>query len=317
MKFDLQRVRESLRDTYQRASQSSRNTYQLVSQRVAQSSRNAYQQVSQRVTQSSGLRGSFSFQEQLRELVSSIQFLSVVPVPGSKRLFATQDDSSRIIKGSGYFSLVGFLIGLITCIIPFLFRSLLPSFVLSILAIIVLVVLTGGVHLDGLMDTCDGVFGRQDRADKLTIMRDSRVGAFGVLGAACVLLAKFALLGSMGSSLLFPALLVAPAVSRWCVVLAMRLFPSARPDGMGDEFRQSITVPYLVVSGVIALLVALIFGHVVVGLLVWVGASVVAIIIGMWMTRVLGGLTGDVGGAIVEVTEVVALLLFLLFRFWY
>lgn len=290
MKFDFQRMRESVRDTFQRGLQPS----------------------------SGGPRGSFNFLEQVSELTSAIQFLTIVPVPGSRQLFAMQDDTtSHVITGSGYFSLVGFVIGLITCLIPFLFGTLLPSFVLSALAIIVLVILTGGIHLDGLIDTCDGVFGRLDRASKLEIMRDSRVGSFGLLGAACMLLLKFALLGSLSVNLFFPALLIAPAISRWCVVLAMRLFPAARSDGMGDEFRQSITLPYLALSGIIALVVALIFGHVVVGLLVWLGASALAIILGAWMTRALGGLTGDVGGAIVEVTEVMALLLFLLLQFLY
>jgi adenosylcobinamide-GDP ribazoletransferase len=288
MKFDFQRMRESLRGTFQQGSQPS-----------------------------GGPRGSFNFLEQVRELTSAIQFLTIVPVPSSRRLFAMQDDaSSHVITGSGYFSLVGFVIGLITCLIPFLFGSLLPSFVLAALAIIVLVILSGGLHLDGLIDTCDGVFGRLDRVSRLEIMRDSRVGSFGLLGAACILLLKFALLGSLSVNLFFPALLIAPAISRWCVVLAMRLFPSARSDGMGDEFRQSITTPYLVLSGIIALLVALIFGRID-GLLMWLGASALAILLGAWMTRTLGGLSGDVGGAIVEVTEVAALLLFLLFQFLY
>lgn len=288
MKFDFQGMRESVRDTFQRDLQPS----------------------------SGGPRRSFNFLEQVRELTSAIQLLTVVPIPGSRQLFAMQDDaSSHVITGSGYFSLVGFLIGLITCLIPFLFGAL-PSFVLSALAIIVLVILTGGIHLDGLIDTCDGVFGRLDRASKLEIMRDSRVGSFGLLGAACMLLLKFALLGSLSVNLFFPALLVAPAISRWCVVLAMRLFPGARSDGMGDEFRRGITLPYLALSGIIALLVALIFGHLV-GVLMWLGASALAIILGAWMTRALGGLAGDVGGAIVEVTEVTALLLFLLLQFWY
>src|SRR5579884_1229914 len=191
MKFDFQRMRESVRDTFQRGVQPS----------------------------SGGPGGSFNFLEQVRELTSAIQLLTIVPIPGSRQLFAMQDDtSSHVITGSGYFSLVGFLIGLITCLIPFLFNAL-PSFVLSALAIIVLVILTGGIHLDGLIDTCDGVFGRLDRASKLEIMRDSRVGSFGLLGAACMLLLKFALLGSLSVNLFFPALLIAPAISRWCVVL--------------------------------------------------------------------------------------------------
>lgn len=284
MKFNFRKTRESLRDTLQQ------------------------------VPQPSGPDTSFSFLEQVCELVAAIQFLTIIPIPGSRQLFDMQA-SPRFILGSGYFSLIGFCIGLIACLIPFIFGSLLPPLVLSALLIILLVILTGGMHLDGLMDTCDGMFGRLDRARKLAIMRDSRVGSFGVLGALCLLLLKFAVFSSLSVPLLFPALLIAPAASRWSVVLAVRLFPSARPSGMGDSFRRSVIWPYLVLAGLIALLVALVFGQFV-GVLVWLGASILAVLLGFWVTRVLGGLTGDIYGAIVEVTEVAALLLFLLLRFW-
>jgi adenosylcobinamide-GDP ribazoletransferase len=186
--------------------------------------------------------------------------------------------------------------------------------VLSALVVVALVALTGGLHLDGLMDTFDGVFGRADPDRKLEIMRDSRVGSFGVLGALCVLLLKFALFASLGVPLMIPALLIVPAVARWAMVLAARLFPSARITGLGAAFRQTITIPSLVLAALISLLAALVFGHLV-GLIVWIGASVVAVAIAAWISRLLGGLTGDVYGAIIEITEVVALLLFVAIRF--
>jgi adenosylcobinamide-GDP ribazoletransferase len=251
---------------------------------------------------------------QCMEFVAAAQFLSVIPVPGSERLFRTSTTDPRYIMGSGYFSLVGFLLGLITCILPWILGPFVPSLVLSALVIVALVALTGGLHLDGLMDTFDGVFGRADLDRKLEIMRDSRVGSFGVLGALCVLLLKFALFASLGVSLLVPALLIVPAVARWAMILAARIFPNARITGLGAAFRQTVTIPHLVLAALISLLVALIFGHLV-GLFVWCGASVVAIAIGAGFSRQLGGLTGDVYGAIIEITEVIALLLFVLVRF--
>jgi adenosylcobinamide-GDP ribazoletransferase len=254
--------------------------------------------------------------EQCMEFVAAAQFLSVFPVPGSTRLFRTSTVDPRYIMGSGYFSLIGFLLGLITCIIPWLLGGFVPIYALSALIVVALVVLTGGLHLDGLMDTCDGVFGRADPDRKLEIMRDSRVGSFGVLGALCVLLLKFALFVSLGVSLLIPALLIVPAVARWTMILTARIFPSARIIGLGAAFRQTVTIPRLVLAALVSLLVALIFGHFV-GLCIWLGASVVAVAIGAGIARLLGGLTGDVYGAIIEVTEVVALLLFVLVRFWF
>jgi adenosylcobinamide-GDP ribazoletransferase len=248
------------------------------------------------------------------EFVAAAQFLSVIPVPGSERLFSRSTTDPRYIMGSGYFSLVGFLLGLITCILPWIFGSIFPSLVLAALIVVALVALTGGLHLDGLMDTFDGVFGRADPDRKLEIMRDSRVGSFGVLGALCILLLKFALFASLGASLLIPALLIVPAVARWAMILAARIFPSARITGLGTAFRQTVSIPRLVLAALISLLAALVFGNLV-GLFVWVGASVVAVAIAAWISRQLGGLTGDVYGAIIEITEVVALLLFVAIRF--
>jgi len=252
------------------------------------------------------------------EFVAAAQFLTVIPVPGSERLFRRSTIDPHYIMGSGYFSLVGFLLGLITCIFPWIFGrifgAIFSPLVLAALVVVALVVLTGGLHLDGLMDTCDGVFGRADPDSKLEIMRDSRVGSFGVLGALCVLLLKFALFASLGASQMILALLIVPAVARWAMILTAQIFPSARITGLGAAFRQTITIPRLVLAGLISLLAALIFGHLV-GLFVWIGASVVAVAIAAWISRLLGGLTGDVYGAIIEITEVVALLLFVAIRF--
>jgi adenosylcobinamide-GDP ribazoletransferase len=188
--------------------------------------------------------------------------------------------------------------------------------VLGALLVVAWIVLTGGLHLDGLMDTCDGVFGRADRARKLEIMKDSRVGSFGVLGGVCVLLLKFALLSSMSTRLLFPVLLIVPTVARWGILVAVRIFPAARTTGMGATFRQTLTTPRLLIGALIALLAVLLFGHFI-GLLVWFGMILAALIVGTSVTQSLGGLTGDVYGAVAEVAEVVGLLLFLLLRFWF
>jgi adenosylcobinamide-GDP ribazoletransferase len=266
----------------------------------------------QRPTPSGFLNGVLA---QCREFVAAVEFLSVIPVPGSARLFRNSTTDPRYIMGSGYFSLVGFLLGVLASIIPWIFGTILPPLALAALVVVALVVLTGGLHLDGLMDSCDGVFGRADPDRKLEIMRDSRVGSFGVLGALCVLLLKFALLASLGS-LLVPALLIVPAVARWAMILTARIFPSARITGLGAAFNQTITIPRLVLAALIALLLAVVFGYLA-GLFVWFGATIIAVAIGAWISRQLGGLTGDIYGAIIEVTEVVALLLFVLGRFWF
>jgi adenosylcobinamide-GDP ribazoletransferase len=188
--------------------------------------------------------------------------------------------------------------------------------VLSALLVVALVILTGGLHLDGLMDCCDGVFGGKNREDKLAIMRDSRVGSFGVLGGVCTLLLKFALLASLDVHLLPIALLTILPIARWNMVWAMYAFPSARPGGLGASFRQTVTRNRVICASLLALIIALLAGHIVVGLLLWISGALITLLIGEWVTHVLGGLTGDTYGAITEVSEVVLLFLFTLLHFW-
>src|SRR5215472_10652299 len=133
---------------------------------------------------------------QCQELVAAIQFLSVLPVPGSAQLFRTDRAEAELIIGSLYFPLVGLLLGLILSLLAILSGPYLPSLALAALLVVVNIWLTGGLHLDGLMDACDGLFGGRNPERKLEIMRDSRVGSFGVLGGVSAILLKFALLAS-------------------------------------------------------------------------------------------------------------------------
>jgi adenosylcobinamide-GDP ribazoletransferase len=186
--------------------------------------------------------------EQYKELIAAIRFLSTVPIPGSAQLFQTDSANPRLVLGSAYFPLVGLLLALLLSILPLVLGPYVPPLVLAASLVIALVFLTGGLHLDGLMDTCDGIFGGAGRERKLEIMRDSRVGSFGVLGGVCLLLLKFALFASLDLHLLLWSLLLVLPVSRWAMVLAMRQFPSARSTGLGAAFRQTVSLRRLCVA---------------------------------------------------------------------
>lgn len=253
--------------------------------------------------------GSLWLLDQYKELVAAIRFLSTVPIPGSVQLFQTESATPRLILGSAYFPLVGLLLALLLSIVPFALGSYVPQLVLAALLVIVQVFLTGGLHLDGLMDTCDGIFGGVGRERKLEIMRDSRVGSFGVLGGVCLLLLKFAIFASLDLHLLSWALLTILPVSRWAMVMAVRQFPSARPAGLGAAFRQTVSLRRLLVAALFSLVVALLLAHVV-GLVLWISGTLVAVLIGIWATHHLGGLTGDIYGTIAEITEVTMLVIF-------
>ncbi len=249
--------------------------------------------------------------DQYAEIVAATRFLSVLPLPGLPYHFETSNDDTetpRLKLGSAYFPFVGFLLATLLYLVQLLFGMLLPRLALAAVLVVALVLLTGGLHLDGLMDTCDGLFGGRTRERRLEIMRDSRVGSFGVLGGFCILLLKFALFASLGLHTLSLAFFIVLPSTRWAMVVALRTFPSARPNGLGATFRQTVTLPKLVLAGATAFLLACIVGHLA-GVLLWVAITCIALLLGAWVTRLIGGLTGDIYGAIAESTEVAALLL--------
>ena len=253
------------------------------------------------------------FLSQYGELVAAVRFLSVLPAPGETQLFEKGEAAPRLVVGAAYFPLVGLLLACLLWSLVLLLAPLVPQLALAALLVVALVMLTGGLHLDGLMDSCDGLFGGSTRERRLEIMRDSRVGSFGVLGGVCILLLKFALLASVSGHALPLALLVALPSARWAMVLALRVFPSARPTGLGAAFHRAATTKAVILAGIISLAIVLVAGQSI-GLLVWGTVTMTALVLGLWITRSIGGLTGDSYGAIAEVVEVVALLLVVMVR---
>lgn len=226
----------------------------------------------------------------------------------SKAFLLARKKKPQLVIGLAYFPLVGLVMALIGCLLLIIGPAVrLPSLVIAALVTVALVWLTGGLHLDGLMDTCDGLFDGGTRERKLEIMHDSHSGAFGVLGGICILLLKFALFASLDPHHLAMALLIVLPLSRWAMVLAMSIFPNALLTGLGAAARQAVTPVRILIAGGTSLLIALVIGQLI-GLAVWIVGSLMALIIGIWVTYILNGLTGDIYGAIAEITEVVCLL---------
>ncbi len=223
--------------------------------------------------------------DQYIELVAAVRFLTVLPLPEYSQRF--DDDTVSLRVGGGYYPLVGLLLGLLLSLLVVVAGPHLPPLALAALLVVGLVLLTGGLHLDGLMDACDGLFGGTTRESKLEIMRDSRVGSFAVLGAACVLLLEWSFFASLGAAHLIQALLITLPCARWAMIVAVRAFPSARAAGL------------LLAGGLL-------------GAAAWIVATLLALALGAWVTRSLGGLTGDIYGAIAEITGVILLLLLVL-----
>jgi adenosylcobinamide-GDP ribazoletransferase len=189
----------------------------------------------------------------------------------------------------------------------------LESFSRAVLLVGLWCLLTGGLHLDGVMDTADGL-AVQNPQLRLQVMQDSQTGAFGVMAGGLLLLLKVAFLTDLEYDHTFTynsrfwALLLAPVWGRWGQVLAIALYPYLRPTGKGAFLKAEMQLPIDLFWGAGCLLLLT-------GLQIWgtgnwlfplglfLGSGTIAGGVGYWFYRRLGGHTGDSYGAVVEWTE--------------
>lgn len=207
-------------------------------------------------------------------------------------------------RAAGWFSLVGLVIGLLVASVHWLAGLVFPPLVAGALTLAAWIVLTGGLHLDGLADCADGLLYPGTPEKRLEIMRDPRLGAFGGIGLGLALLLKFSALASLTPAAL-PALPLAASLARWCILPA-GLLPLAKPGGMGADFAAGLRKPSLLWGALLPLGLTLLLG--------WSGllAAGMGLLSGTGLLllakRRLGGVSGDVFGLVVESVEIVILI---------
>ena len=244
-------------------------------------------------------------------LLSAIRFLTSIPLPWGR-----EASREEFVRSVGYYPVVGLLIGLILAGLSWLLGLFLPSAVVNVLLIVALVVISGALHLDGFVDTCDGIGGHKTPEERWQVMHDSRVGGFGVIGACCLLLVKYISLNSVPQPLLMMTLVLMPVISRWAMVYAIFAYPSARPSGLGKERKQATDWPRFIMATLITLALAIGLARLanityfyLAGPAIMLGIWVIVIALGAYFKRRFSGLTGDTYGAINEVAEVCVLIL--------
>jgi adenosylcobinamide-GDP ribazoletransferase len=221
-------------------------------------------------------------------------------------------------RAMAWFPVVGLMLGGVLALADVGLRALFPPLVGAALLLATWVVLTGALHLDGLLDCCDGLLAARPPEKRLEILRDTRVGAFAVVGAVCLLLVKFAALVELAPDHRISALLAIPALARAAMVYAARAYPYARSGpGLGRLFREALTWREVAFAAAVAVAAAgLALGTL--GLALALCVLLMTVAIAWWVRRRIPGLTGDVYGAINELTEVGALLCLLVAeRVWY
>jgi adenosylcobinamide-GDP ribazoletransferase len=208
--------------------------------------------------------------------------------------------SGRLGGAVAYFPLVGLVLGAAAAGLDRLLGLVLPGPAAAVCVLAFLAIATGGLHLDGLADTADGLFAHGDRTRRLAAMRDSRSGAFGVAAVVLVVLLQFSSLSAIGLDDRAVALVLAATLSRWAMSLAVWAFRAARSDGLGAAFsRDARTSDIAFATVAMGLAVGALAGPVQAAVAVAVAGIVPVSVAALAQAR-LGGPTGDVYGAIGE-----------------
>jgi adenosylcobinamide-GDP ribazoletransferase len=238
--------------------------------------------------------------------LTALQFLTSIPLPGQRE--ATPEQLGR---ATAFFPVVGLIIGLVLAGLNWLFSHILPTEVVNILVLVALVIITGALHLDGFVDTCDGIAGHKSVEDRWRVMHDSRAGAFGIVGVVLLLLVKYVSLNGIPPILMMATLLFMPVVSRWAMVYAIFVYPYARPSGLGTTFKQKTKWPEFTIATLITFIIALALFPLfsLTGLILLVGIWIITTAFSFYLKHKFSGLTGDTYGAINEVAEVVVLII--------
>ena len=243
----------------------------------------------------------------MRKFQIALTFLTRIPLPQPQEVTAEEFTQSQF-----YYPLVGVVIGGALSLAAYLLSTVYPPLIVAALILALELLLTGGIHLDGFMDSMDGLLSARSPERMLEIMKDSHVGAFGAVSAFIYLLLKFTLLAellALGSPLGLWLIFFMPVLSRWIFLISIHFFPYARAQGLGKGFDETSrqTKGIFFVEGIFLLCGTYWFLHWP-GVLGFALAALFVTVFSRRVSRLLGGLTGDLYGANLEMAELIFLL---------
>jgi adenosylcobinamide-GDP ribazoletransferase len=235
--------------------------------------------------------------------IVGLQFLTQLPI-------RTTSPASRHVADSYYFyPVIGFLIGASAVLVRHVLMIVFPlSFSIAIV-LGFLVWISGGLHEDGLADVADAMGGGWTRDDRLRIMKDSRIGAFGASILILAILAKYSALTSMQTARLDASIVTAQILGRWAF-LPMGYFNRYAHEGLGSEFMKGLSAKALIVATIVSTALAMLLSRVQ-GLVALALSVAILVFASLYFRRRIGGITGDCFGATFQFVEIATYAAFL------
>ncbi|MBI5875910.1 MAG: adenosylcobinamide-GDP ribazoletransferase [Deltaproteobacteria bacterium] len=240
----------------------------------------------------------------MKGFIYALQLLTIIPIKIKDAV-----DERDLGKSTAFFPLVGAVQGVILVGANLLFSKFLPHDIASCLVLLILILTNGGFHLDGFADTIDGLAGGNTKEERLDIMKDSRIGAIGVVALILLLLTKFLAINSLQAEIKNYILFLLPVIGRWSMVPMAYWANYARPTGgLGRAFTEYTGLKQLLLASFFALLSSVIFMKQA-GAAYFIVLLILTYLTTLYFRKKLGGVTGDVFGFQSEITEVIFLIL--------
>lgn len=212
-------------------------------------------------------------------------------------------------SGTAYFSLIGLIIGSIQFLIYILLIKLLNYNIVAILIVLSEILITGGLHIDGIGDTCDGFFALKGSDKVIEIMKDSRIGTFACVAIIFDIIIK---VGSYGNLLMnghFLIILVIPVLGRLSIAFLAAIGNPAKPNGSGNLFIKNIGIIQMLINLIISIGICIPIIGVIKTIAVILTCALITFLFNKFCIHKMGGITGDSFGASNELVEITTLLI--------
>ena len=244
--------------------------------------------------------------EYLNDFLLFFQFFTRIPINRSLKC-----DKVNFRRGSVFFPVVGLFIGIVQWLVYYILIKVLPVNITSVFVVIIPIVITGGLHVDGLGDTCDGFFSlKGDKYKIIEVMKDSTVGTYATIAIVFDMLARYAAVNTVIQMNLPFILIATPIIARFTVVFISFIGKNAKETGSGNIFIGNVDVKRIAITGIITIT----FSTLLIGfnksLILIVSALFLSFLFNKFCESKITGLTGDSLGANNELVEILTMILF-------